>query len=127
MAIMNQEERPVPGLTLERAVLAVPAVNGVLRDVAGVHLVKWGLDELADDALLVVSELVTNAITAAPGRPLWFRMARWPHVLAIEVRDSSPEWALRREPGLRQPFLWQTHRRHHRPATPRDHHSLWLQ
>jgi signal transduction histidine kinase len=98
MAIMNQEQRP--GLVLERAVLAVPAVNGVLRDAAGVHLAKWGLEDLADDALLVVSELVTNAITASPGGPLWFRMMRWPRMLAIEVRDCSAERVQRREPGM---------------------------
>jgi hypothetical protein len=99
MAIMNQGQRPVPGLTLERAVLAVPSVNGLLRDAAGAHLRKWGLEKLADDALLVVSELVTNAIAASPGAPLWFRMMRWPRLLAIEVRDCSARPVVSRDPG----------------------------
>jgi anti-sigma regulatory factor (Ser/Thr protein kinase) len=38
-----------------------------------VHVLRdWGLRDLADDAALVISELVTNAVTASailPGRP----------------------------------------------------------
>jgi hypothetical protein len=99
MAIMNQGQSPVPGLMLERAVLAVPAVNGILRDAVDAHLRKWGLEQLADNALLVVSELVTNSIAASPGAPLWFRMMRWPKMLAIEVRDTCARPVVCREAG----------------------------
>jgi anti-sigma regulatory factor (Ser/Thr protein kinase) len=93
MTIMYQEQSPTgpppSGLYVERDVLAAPSSNGVLRDLANVHLDKWGLNGLADDALLVVSELVTNAIAAAPGTLIGFRMMRWPAMLVIEVRDSG--------------------------------------
>jgi hypothetical protein len=100
MAIMEQRQCPVAGSVLERDVLAVPSVNGVLRDAVGTHLRKWGLERLADDAMLVVSELVTNAIAAAPGGTLGFRMMRWPTMLAIEVRDGSAERVVSREADL---------------------------
>jgi anti-sigma regulatory factor (Ser/Thr protein kinase) len=40
------------------------------RDFARKTLADWGVDELADDAVTVVSELVTNAITHATPRPV---------------------------------------------------------
>jgi anti-sigma regulatory factor (Ser/Thr protein kinase) len=61
------------------------AVN-VLRD--------WGLRELADDAALIVSELVTNAVTASavlPDRPpVSLRLITGGRGLRIEVQDRSP-------------------------------------
>jgi anti-sigma regulatory factor (Ser/Thr protein kinase) len=54
----------------------------------------WGLPELIDDAQLVVSELVTNAVTASatlPGRPmLSLQMVLGERSLRIEVQDQSP-------------------------------------
>ncbi len=94
MTIMYQEpappDPPLSGISVERAVLAIPSSNGILRDLARAHLDKWGLAELVDDALLVISELVTNAQAAAPGTLIGFRMTRRPGTLAIEVRDSGP-------------------------------------
>ncbi|MFI0358008.1 ATP-binding protein [Actinomadura sp. 9N407] len=78
--------------------LAVPSSGGLLRDLAEVHLRKWGLGELADDVLLVVSELATNAIAASPGTLIGFRMMRWLAMIAVEVQDSSTERVVRREP-----------------------------
>lgn len=86
-------------LSVERSVLAAPSSSGLLRDLAEVHLRKWGLGELADDVLLVVSELGTNAIAASPGTLIGFRMMRWPTMLVVEVRDSSAERVVREEPG----------------------------
>ncbi|GAA3927737.1 hypothetical protein GCM10023085_06160 [Actinomadura viridis] len=92
---MNQGQSPAgpapSGLYVERAVLATPSSNGVLRDLACAHLEKWGLGGLADDAVLVVSELVTNAIEAAPGTLIGFRLMLWPTMLVIEVHDTSTE------------------------------------
>jgi hypothetical protein len=61
------------------------AVN-VLRD--------WDLRDLADDAALIVSELVTNAVTASailPARPpVSLRLISGGRSLRIEVLDHSP-------------------------------------
>jgi anti-sigma regulatory factor (Ser/Thr protein kinase) len=65
-------------------------------------LAEWGLGDLADDAALVVSELMTNAVRASaalPARPpvlLHLTAAQWS--LRVEVHDSSPL-----EPVLRTP------------------------
>jgi anti-sigma regulatory factor (Ser/Thr protein kinase) len=60
-----------------------------------VHVLRdWGLRDLADDAALVVSELVTNAVTASavlPGRPpVSLRLIADGRCLRIEVQDHSP-------------------------------------
>jgi len=53
--------------------------------------------EVVDDALLVVSELVTNAVVHA-GTDITVRVIRGEQVTRIEVADGSPE-----VPGLRIP------------------------
>jgi DNA-binding NarL/FixJ family response regulator len=65
----------------------------VARQFVNDTLRKWSCDSIIDDALLVVSELVTNAVThAASTCRLVLRLA--PGVLRIEVADNgtgSPE------------------------------------
>ncbi|WP_369197153.1 ATP-binding protein [Streptomyces djakartensis] len=61
------------------------AVRGKLRN--------WGLDNLADLAALLVSELVTNALRHATG-PIGVRLVRPPGpggVLRVEVSDPLPD------------------------------------
>jgi anti-sigma regulatory factor (Ser/Thr protein kinase) len=60
-----------------------------------VHVLhEWGLRELADDAALVVSELITNAADASivlPDRPpIALRLLASETSLVIEVWDQSP-------------------------------------
>lgn len=60
-----------------------------------VHVLRdWNLRDLADDTALVVSELVTNAVTASavlPGRPpVSLRLISDGRCLRIEVQDHSP-------------------------------------
>jgi anti-sigma regulatory factor (Ser/Thr protein kinase) len=102
MTIMSREQPPSESTYtwpfLARAVLATPSAIGLLRDLAEVQLNKWGLAELVDDALLIVSELVTNACAAAPRTLIGFRMMVWPTLLVIEVYDSSGEPAVLQEP-----------------------------
>lgn len=71
-------------IDLEQDTLSPPTarrfVDATLRD--------WGCDPIVDDALLVVSELVTNAVThAASDARLELRLA--PGVLRIEVTDNG--------------------------------------
>jgi CheY-like chemotaxis protein len=52
------------------------------------RIVEWALDPLLDDALLIVSELTTNAITHAHS-PCGLRLVRTPSTLRIEVADQG--------------------------------------
>jgi anti-sigma regulatory factor (Ser/Thr protein kinase) len=76
------EFAPLPG--------AVPCA----RLHAALVLHEWGLGEVADDAALVVSELMTNAADASvvlPERPpIALRLLASEKSLMIEVWDGSP-------------------------------------
>lgn len=78
---------------LEFAPLPTAVACARLHTIHVLH--EWGLRELADDAALVVSELVTNAADASvalPGHPpIALRLLAGPGCLAIEVWDQSPE------------------------------------
>ncbi|GII03804.1 ATP-binding protein [Planobispora takensis] len=77
------------------------------RDVTRSTLKEWGLSELSDDAALVVSELVTNAVRYAlcpPSRveakPITLMLLRLsPHVL-LAVADPSDEAPTPKEPDF---------------------------
>lgn len=51
-------------------------------------LAAWQLDDVCDDAVLIVTELVTNAVTHA-GSDCRLRLAAGAHALRIEVTDSG--------------------------------------
>ncbi|MBB1242486.1 SpoIIE family protein phosphatase [Streptomyces durbertensis] len=71
------------------------AVRRARREVRAV-LHRWGLDELADEAVLLVSELVTNSLRYAHG-PIGVRMVRGSSLL-VEVSDSLPDPPRQRVP-----------------------------
>ncbi len=78
--------------TQQTAVLDVPATPSALQDgrrFAAAALAEWALPaNLIDDATLIVSELLTNAVLhGAP--PIRLRLRRTPRELAIEVDDES--------------------------------------
>ncbi|WP_051966709.1 ATP-binding SpoIIE family protein phosphatase [Kitasatospora mediocidica] len=70
---------------------------GRARRLAGHALRRWGLEELADNTELMVSELVTNAIQHAT-RPVTLRLVRT-SLLRCEVGDDSPQLPRRRPAG----------------------------
>ncbi|WP_306317913.1 MULTISPECIES: ATP-binding protein [unclassified Streptomyces] len=81
------------GVCAEWAFPADPsAVRGARAEVRA-QLVDWGLEELADIAALLVSELVTNSLRYASG-PIGVRVA-CPYepsgVLLVEVSDPLPD------------------------------------
>ncbi|MFC4123073.1 ATP-binding protein [Nonomuraea zeae] len=51
-----------PIRTVECLLPSVPAVVGEARSLVRAKLIDWGLDRSLDDCLLIVSELVTNAV-----------------------------------------------------------------
>jgi DNA-binding response OmpR family regulator len=65
--------------------IAPAEARGVVRDV----LVHWGYRDLLDDAALVVSELVTNAVRHAGSASLMV-VNRLEGGIRIEVRDDGP-------------------------------------
>jgi anti-sigma regulatory factor (Ser/Thr protein kinase) len=63
-------------------------------------LVEWGLTDVVDNALLLVSELVTNAVQHAPHAGIGFTATRDEGLLLIEVQDGSADApVLRHEPA----------------------------
>ncbi|MGF1431558.1 ATP-binding SpoIIE family protein phosphatase [Kitasatospora sp. LaBMicrA B282] len=70
---------------------------GRARRLAGHALRRWGLDELAENTELMVSELVTNAVQHAK-KPVTLRLVRT-SVLRCEVGDDSAQLPRRRKAG----------------------------
>lgn len=60
---------------VEQRLAAGPAAPSAGRRFVAAHLRKWGLDGLTDACELVVSELVTNAVTAVGDRDVAHRAA----------------------------------------------------
>ncbi|MFE9425339.1 SpoIIE family protein phosphatase [Kitasatospora sp. NPDC006697] len=70
---------------------------GRARRLAGHALRRWGLEALAENTELMVSELVTNAVQHAK-KPVTLRLVRT-SVLRCEVGDDSPALPRRRKAG----------------------------
>lgn len=71
--------------------------RGHIRNV----LADWGLGHLADDAELLVSELLTNAlkVSAPAGEPIFLRLLADSAQLIIEVWDHNPAIPRPRHPS----------------------------
>ncbi|WTW99162.1 ATP-binding protein [Streptomycetaceae bacterium NBC_01309] len=66
---------------------SVPFARKTIRDA----LIDWGYGpDLVHDSMLVVSELVTNAITAAAGHPIRLRCTVHHGAPLLECWDPSP-------------------------------------
>ncbi|MEV5824296.1 ATP-binding protein [Spirillospora sp. NPDC052242] len=78
--------------------LGTPTAVGLARTLAGARLQKWGCFHISDDALLIVSELVTNAARQTPHEEIRFQLSRDVGGVVIAVWDSSPEVPRRPEP-----------------------------
>jgi anti-sigma regulatory factor (Ser/Thr protein kinase) len=71
---------------------------GLGRDLTEVQLNKWGLATMVDDVTLIVSELLTNAITASRGM-VTMQLLLDSHALVVEVTDRSPDRPRRKRAG----------------------------
>ncbi|MFD0143077.1 MULTISPECIES: ATP-binding protein [unclassified Streptomyces] len=63
---------------------------GHMRRILRTLLGRWGLDRLADDAELALTELVANVVRHVPGRRCAVLILREPHGLRVEVADAVP-------------------------------------
>ncbi|TDB86802.1 hypothetical protein E1266_33685, partial [Actinomadura sp. 7K534] len=82
-----------PGVPEVRlTLLAVPSTVVLARELVRYALTNWGFGrEVINDSTLVMSEIVTNAITAAPGHQLRVRCALDEGAPLLECWDPSPE------------------------------------
>ncbi|MFE1924966.1 SpoIIE family protein phosphatase [Streptomyces asoensis] len=79
-----------PDDVAERRFPRAPSQVGPARAVVREQLHVWGLDELADAAELMVSELVTNAVRHSRRSPVALRLVRG-DTLLCEVEDDDHE------------------------------------
>ncbi|MBC6461504.1 hypothetical protein [Actinomadura sp. HBU206391] len=54
-----------------------------------VALMSWGLRPLVENARVIVSELVTNAVAATPGKVVLLVLAREKGAISVGVWDSG--------------------------------------
>jgi anti-sigma regulatory factor (Ser/Thr protein kinase) len=98
-AEVEVEAEPAPVVT--RWPLTGRSVASARRELRGT-LVQWGLDELAEAAELVLSELLTNAVRHATnphGRLVETRYERLPQGIRIEVHDADERIPMMRRPA----------------------------
>src|SRR4051794_12346437 len=74
---------------LRLTVYPVPQSPGIARTFVKHHLISLGHADLAEDACLIVSELVTNAIRDAPEQEVLVYVSRQDGDPLLEVWDSS--------------------------------------
>ncbi|MFP3963360.1 ATP-binding protein [Actinomadura fulvescens] len=88
-------ETPAGSPELERLVLAPTAASvRRARDFTHKRLADWGLEELLDDTVIVMSELLSNALTHALTRTsttpaLQLVLIRHPRSLVVVVTDPA--------------------------------------
>lgn len=97
--------RTAAGLSaLRRGFLAVPEAVRQGRLIVEAQALQWGFSpEVAEDAVLVASELLTNSVRATPCRPITLRMFLVRDGLRIEVWDTSPKRPKPSAPDLAMP------------------------
>ena len=65
-----------------------PSSAGVAREVLACKLHEWHIDCLCDDAAIVVTELISNAVRHA-ATAVELRIVQLPSGVRLEVRDGS--------------------------------------
>lgn len=84
--------------------LSLPAsapAAGLARRATYEALRSWGVAHLQETALLLVSELVTNAVqhSRMGSSTIMLRLGLTPAALRIEVIDADPRWPRPRQPA----------------------------
>ena len=65
---------------------------GLAREATREVLTSWQVAHLAEPALLIVSELVTNSVKHSQGSLLLLQMRATGTGIRIEVHDADPRW-----------------------------------
>ncbi|GAA0548417.1 hypothetical protein GCM10009546_08010 [Actinomadura livida] len=103
-SLLRVERTAAGPRALRRGFLALPDVVQQGRLIVESQVLQWGLaEETAEDAVLIASELLTNAVRATPHQPIALRMALAGDGLRVEVWDSSPERPRVSTPDLSMP------------------------
>jgi anti-sigma regulatory factor (Ser/Thr protein kinase) len=89
-----------PAIDIETKLDPTMQAPGVARRFVARELEALGYPQLVDDARLMASELVTNAITYAPGKPLWVAIRRAGGYVVLEVWDGSTEPPVPQDPDF---------------------------
>ncbi|WP_165964563.1 ATP-binding protein, partial [Actinomadura sp. KC216] len=66
-------------------------VPGMVRSLVEFRLAEWGLVRVADDVLLIVGELVANAVRSTPDLEIRVRFTREAGAVRFAVWDSGEE------------------------------------
>lgn len=88
-----------PVRTVEYLLPSAPAGVGQARSLVRADLGRWGLAHVMDDCLLIVSELVTNAVRHG-GSAYTLRLEERAGRLYGEVFDPGDGVPLQRSPGV---------------------------
>jgi anti-sigma regulatory factor (Ser/Thr protein kinase) len=91
---------PRPATDIEVKLEPQPQAAGLARRFVARELEALGYVELVDDSRLMVSELVTNSIRYAPGKPVWVDLRRAGKYLVLEVWDCSPKPPVAQDPDF---------------------------
>jgi anti-sigma regulatory factor (Ser/Thr protein kinase) len=75
-----------------------PSSACVAREVVAWQLREWHFESLCEDAAVIVTELISNAVRHA-GTELELRLVHLPHGLRLEVSDGSQAPPMRRPAG----------------------------
>ncbi|TDD21871.1 hypothetical protein E1287_40280 [Actinomadura sp. KC06] len=70
---------------------ASKAAPGMARQLTQTRLYMWGYGHILDDAFLIVSELITNALAATPGMEIRYQCSRDVAGVLLAVWDASPK------------------------------------
>lgn len=83
-------QNPDNALRQERHLPPLRTSHGAARDFVKIRLHMWSRDDIVDDALVIVGELLTNALTHAPS-PEYVVAVDWNGgMIRLEMWDSSP-------------------------------------
>ncbi|MFI0443823.1 ATP-binding protein [Actinomadura sp. 6N118] len=86
---------------IRMTLLAEPSSAVLIRELVRYALTTWGYPRpLVEDSMLVMSEIVNNAVNAARGGEIRARIATHQGAPLLECWDPSPELPQHRDPPL---------------------------
>jgi anti-sigma regulatory factor (Ser/Thr protein kinase) len=87
---MASPHHAIPYGEFRLGLLAESTSLAIMRRLTKWALQSWDLPDLVDDGVVIVNELATNAVEAAPDYWIELRIRRQPEGVLIECWDPSP-------------------------------------